>query len=74
VEILANFTAAVLDGAPLISPAAEGIHSVELANAMLLSAWSGQSVELPLDGARYERELNARIATSKPKPVAAAAR
>jgi predicted dehydrogenase len=75
VEILENFTAAILDSAPLISPAAEGIHSVELANAMLLSAWSGGTpVDLPLDGARYARELNARIATSKPKPAVVVAR
>jgi predicted dehydrogenase len=66
-EILQNFAAAILDGAPLIAPAEEGIHSVELANAILLSAWTGKSVALPLDGAVYERALQEKIATSKPK-------
>lgn len=66
-EILQNFVAAILDGAPLIAPAAEGIHSVELANAILLSAWTGQAVTLPLDGAVYERALAEKIAASKPK-------
>ena len=65
--ILQNFTDAILDGAPLLSPAEEGIHSVELANAVLLSAWTGKSVSLPLDGAAYERALNGKIAASKPK-------
>ena len=65
--ILQNFTAAILDGATLLSPAEEGIHSVELANAVLLSAWTGKAVDLPLDGAVYERALNQKIATSKPK-------
>ncbi|HWA08178.1 MAG TPA: Gfo/Idh/MocA family oxidoreductase [Opitutaceae bacterium] len=66
-EILANFTDAILDGAPLISPAVEGIHSVELANAMLMSAWTGETIELPLDAERYERLLQEKIANSKVK-------
>jgi predicted dehydrogenase len=64
-EILRNFTAAILDGVPLIAPAAEGIHSVELANAMLYSTWTGRTVELPLDGPRYQRALQRKIAGSK---------
>jgi predicted dehydrogenase len=63
-EVLRNFADAILDGAPLIAPATEGIHSVELANAMLLSAWLGRSVSLPIDGREYERHLRERIATS----------
>jgi predicted dehydrogenase len=66
-EILKNFTDAILDGVPLISPAAEGIHSVELANAMLMSAWTDQTIALPLDGKQYERLLKAKIAGSKVK-------
>ena len=65
--ILQNFTDAILDGAPLLSPAEEGIHSVDLANAVLLSSWTRQPVNLPLDGALYERALNDKIAASKPK-------
>lgn len=65
--ILQNFTDAILDGATLLSPAEEGIHSVELANSILLSAWTGKAVELPLNGAVYEAALNEKIATSKPK-------
>ncbi len=67
IGILKNFADAVLDGTPLIAPASEGIHSVELANAMLLSAFEKRSVDFPLDGARYERVLKARIAASKPR-------
>ena len=64
-EILANFGAAILDGAPLIAPAAEGIHSVELANAMLMSAWRDRTVELPLNARAYERRLQQRVAQSR---------
>jgi predicted dehydrogenase len=66
-EILKNFTDAILDGAKLLSPAHEGTASVEIANAILLSAWTGKPVDLPLDSAVYEAALNQKIATSKPK-------
>jgi len=69
IEILQNFTDAILDGTPLTAPAQEGIHSVELANAILLSSWMGQTIALPLDSATYERELRKKMAASRPKPV-----
>jgi hypothetical protein len=60
-----NFTAAILDGVPLIAPATEGLSSVELANAMLLSAWTGKTIELPLDAKLYEKWLKRKIAGSR---------
>lgn len=63
-EILQNFADAIIDGKPLFAPASEGIHSVELANAMLLSAWTDSEVSLPLDGKKYEKLLKQKIATS----------
>ena len=67
IGILKNFAAAILDGAPLIAPAREGIHSVELANAMLFSTATGRTIELPLDAKAYERHLKKLIASSKAK-------
>ena len=64
-DITQNFTDAVLDGSPLIAPAEEGTWSVELANATLYSSLTGQTVELPLDGAAYEKRLQQLIAESK---------
>ena len=64
-EVTQNFVNAILDGSPLIAPAAEGLYSVELANAALYSSLLGQTVELPLDGQAYERKLNQLIAESK---------
>ena len=66
-EILKNFADAILDGATLLSPGAEGIHSIELANAMLLSAWTDETISLPLDAARYEKLLQQKIADSAKK-------
>jgi len=65
VGILKNFVAAILDRAPLIAPAAEGIHSVELANAMLLSSFKKTTVTLPMSGKAYEAALKARISSSR---------
>jgi predicted dehydrogenase len=74
IGILKNFAAAILDGAPLIAPAEEGIHSVELANAMLYSTFTGKTVDLPLDGKAYDRHLKKLIASSKFKKKAPARR
>ncbi len=64
-EIIQNFTDAILDGKELLAPAHEGINSVELGNAMLFSSILGQTVELPMDGAAFETELKKLIATSR---------
>ncbi|HEY3756634.1 MAG TPA: Gfo/Idh/MocA family oxidoreductase [Opitutaceae bacterium] len=65
--VLRNFTEAILKDAPLLAPAAEGIRSVELANAILLSSWTGRQVDLPFDSALYARWLKRKIAASTRK-------
>jgi len=67
VGVMKNFVDAILDDAPLLSPASDGIRSVELANAMLLSSFASETITLPLDSARYETWLEDRIAESKAK-------
>lgn len=62
--LLQNFADAIRTGAPLIAPAAEGLHSLELANAMLLSTWLDRTVELPIDRALYARLLAEKAAAS----------
>ena len=63
-EILQNFTDGIREGTPLIAPAAEGLASVELANAMLLSTWLDRTIDLPLDGRVFQTALEQRIAES----------
>lgn len=65
ISILKNFINAILHGEPLISPAHEGIHSVELANAILYSSLTEKTITLPLDSRTYERKLNELIKKSK---------
>ena len=70
--LMSNFVDAILDGAALIAPGAEGLHSVELANAMLYSSLLGQTVALPMDGAAFEQELQRLIAESRHEKKVAA--
>jgi predicted dehydrogenase len=65
--LMQNFVNAILLQEPLIAPGAEGIFSVELANAILYSSLIDQTIELPLDSAAYERKLNELIAASTRK-------
>ena len=51
--IIDNFANAILRGEKLIAPAQEGLNSVALNNAIILSAHKGAPVELPLDGAEF---------------------
>jgi predicted dehydrogenase len=75
VEILQNFAAAILKGEKLFSPAEEGIRSVELANAILLSTWKDATIELPMAASDYEAILKDKSENStfqKTKVVAKA--
>jgi len=65
VGILKNFTNAILKGETLLSPAAEGICSVELANAILLSSIEGCSVDFPLSAPRFGKLLARMKALSR---------
>lgn len=58
--ILRNFIAAIREGEPLIAPGEEGIASLELINALLMSAFEDRPVDLPIDAARYVRHLKQR--------------
>lgn len=69
VEVLQNFIDAILDGTPLIAPAAEGLYSIELANAMLYSTFTNTTVQLPLDAAAYAAELQKKISVNPLTPT-----
>lgn len=68
--ILRNFTAAVLHGEELLAPGYDAIYELTLSNAAYLSAWTGESVTLPLDTDRFDRLLAERVKTSAYHPAA----
>jgi predicted dehydrogenase len=65
VHVLRNFVDAIRNGTPLIAPAQEGIHSVELANAFLLSSMQNRTIELPMNAGEYAEHLDRLKATSR---------
>ncbi len=64
IALLQNFTNAILHGEKLIAPAEEGIYSVELANAILYSSLTNNTIQMPLDADAYAEKLDKLIATS----------
>lgn len=64
-QVIQNFTDALLSKGSLLTPATEGLGSLQLANSMLLSEWDGGPITLPIDSGRYEQLLSARIAGSR---------
>ncbi len=64
-NIIENFCKSILKGEKLMAPAQEGIHGLELGNAILLSGLKHRTVELPVDGAEFAAELDRLIATSR---------
>jgi len=62
--ITRNFINAILFNEKLIAPGYEGINSLTLSNAMLLSSWTGNKATLPIDAKLYKELLDDKIANS----------
>lgn len=69
-KITRNFVNAILRGEELIAPGPEGIHAVQMINAVYLSAWTDGWVELPVDEAVYLARLEEKKTASAVKKVA----
>lgn len=65
--IVQDFTNHIIDGTPLLAPGEDGINSLSIANAMVLSSWTNDWVDLPIDADKYWELLQERIKTSKVK-------
>jgi predicted dehydrogenase len=64
-RITENFANAILQGEALVAPAVEGIHSLTLGNAIMLSSFLGHPIEMPFDGEAYAAKLQDLIANSR---------
>jgi predicted dehydrogenase len=58
--VLNAFAGHILHGFPLTAHGSEGINSLRLSNAMNLSSWLGQTVEIPVDEDLYVKMLNTK--------------
>jgi len=63
--IIENFANAILNGEALFAPAVEGINSLTLGNAIMLSSFQGHPVELPMDTDAYAAKLQQLIENSR---------
>lgn len=62
--ITKNWSDAIINGTSLLAPGVEGIRSVEIANAMLLSSWTDDWVNIPVEESQYREKLQEKIETS----------
>ncbi|MFT4104860.1 MAG: Gfo/Idh/MocA family oxidoreductase [Lacrimispora sp.] len=67
VGVMKAFAGKILHGTPLIAEGVEGISGLTLSNAMHLSSWLNQAVELPFDEDLFLEELNKRRTSSRKK-------
>lgn len=66
IEIFNNFIKAIEEDIPLISPGIEGIKSLTISNAMLLSTWLNETIDVHnLDEELFYQELQKRINEEK---------
>ena len=68
--ILQNYTNAILQGEKLLAPGYEGINGLTVSNAIHLSVWTIDWVELPIDKELYKKLLDEKRAVSHVKDVA----
>jgi predicted dehydrogenase len=62
--VFRDFFDAIIDNRPnssMIAPGDEGIHSLEWANAMLMSSMEGKEIKLPLNRKKYDNLLESLI-------------
>lgn len=62
--ITKNWIEAILKGKELLAPGIEGIRGLEISNAMYLSSWIDDWVDIPVDEDLFYAELKKRIETS----------
>lgn len=62
--ITQNWVNAITQGASLLAPGEEGIRGLMLSNAMLLSTWTDNWVDFPLDEELYYKLLQERMEQS----------
>ncbi|WP_226529977.1 Gfo/Idh/MocA family protein [Metabacillus niabensis] len=60
-NIIQNWIDAIVKGTPLLAPGEEGIKALEIANAIYLSCWLNEDVQLPIDADLYYEKLQERI-------------
>ena len=64
IGIMNNWVDAIINGAELLAPGEEGINSLTISNAVYLSSWTDNWVELPIDENLFYEKLQEKINNS----------
>jgi len=67
VGVMNAFAAAIEKGGKLVADGREGINGLMLSNAIHLSAWTGETVSLPIDEKKFYDMLMEKCKTSRHK-------
>ena len=67
--ITENWVNAILKGTPLLAPGKEGVNGLIISNAIHLSSWIDNWVEIPFDEELYYEKLMEKVRTSTFKKV-----
>ncbi|WP_121613406.1 Gfo/Idh/MocA family protein [Mesobacillus foraminis] len=59
--IMQNWVDSIAKGTPLLAPGEEGIKGLEISNAIYLSSWLKEPVELPIDAELFYKKLQEKI-------------
>ncbi len=59
--IIQNWTDSILNDTPLLAPGEEGIKGLEISNAIYLSSWLKDAVELPINADLFYEKLQEKI-------------
>jgi hypothetical protein len=63
--IIENFADAILSGEVLVAPAVEGLYSVMLGNAIMLSSFLNKTLQMPIDEDLYKKKLMDLVQNSR---------
>lgn len=63
--ITSNWAEAILKGTKLLSPGFEGVNGLQISNAIHLSAWTSQWIDIPVDEDLFYEKLQEKIQSSK---------
>ena len=67
--VINAFAAHLLRGEKPVAQAEDGLRELQLSNAIHLSGWTGQRVEIPAPPETFNLELEKRIAGSRLRPI-----
>ncbi|MBB6446310.1 Gfo/Idh/MocA family protein [Bacillus benzoevorans] len=59
--IIQNWIESIITGSSLLAPGEEGVKALEISNAVYLSSWLNEPVELPIDAELYHEKLQEKI-------------